>query len=137
MIGGCQFHRDSRFEIIGERIYKIRKIPDATPLHDLAVRHIKSNTLCRGIRRFDHRCVKQFRVSVVIGNKARQHYLIACRHAGCCTCSGCKTGPIIHNNGGSAGDRVDAVMRLFEAGKLKTHDDATLLIVTAAGLEAS
>lgn len=30
--------------------------------------------------------------------------------------------------------RVDAVMRLFEAGKLKTHDDATLLIVTAAGL---
>ena len=36
-----------------------------------------------------------------------------------------------------AGERVDAIMRLFEAGKLKTHDDATLLIVTAAGLETS
>jgi len=36
-----------------------------------------------------------------------------------------------------AGERVDAVMRLFEAGKLKTHDDATLLIVTAAGVDAS
>jgi len=32
--------------------------------------------------------------------------------------------------------RVDAVMQLFEAGKLKTHDDATVLIVTAAGLTA-
>jgi len=28
---------------------------------------------------------------------------------------------------------VEAVMRLFEAGKLTTHDDATLLVVTAAG----
>jgi serine phosphatase RsbU (regulator of sigma subunit) len=37
----------------------------------------------------------------------------------------------------SAGERVDAVMHLFEAGKLKTHDDATLLIVTAAGLRSS
>lgn len=36
-----------------------------------------------------------------------------------------------------AGDRVDAVMRLFEVGKLRTHDDATLLIVTAAGGETS
>lgn len=34
-------------------------------------------------------------------------------------------------------ERVDAIMRLFEAGKLKTHDDATLLIVTAAGLQPS
>jgi serine phosphatase RsbU (regulator of sigma subunit) len=36
-----------------------------------------------------------------------------------------------------AEERVDAVMRLFEAGKLTTHDDATLLIVTAAGLASS
>ena len=30
-------------------------------------------------------------------------------------------------------DRIDMVMRLFETGRLKTHDDATLLIITAAG----
>ncbi len=36
-----------------------------------------------------------------------------------------------------ADDRVDAIMRLFESGKLKTHDDATLLIVTGAASEAS
>ena len=35
-----------------------------------------------------------------------------------------------------AGERVDAVMRLFETGRLKTHDDATLLIITAAELES-
>ena len=34
-----------------------------------------------------------------------------------------------------ASDRVDAVMRLFETGRLETHDDATLLVVTAAGLD--
>ena len=34
-----------------------------------------------------------------------------------------------------ARDRVDAVMRLFEAGRLTTHDDATLLVVAAAGLD--
>ena len=38
--------------------------------------------------------------------------------------------------GGSASDCVDTVMKLFEAGKLTTHDDATLMVVTAAGLEA-
>lgn len=37
--------------------------------------------------------------------------------------------------GGSAADCVDTVMRLFEDGKLTTHDDATLMVVTAAGLE--
>ena len=37
----------------------------------------------------------------------------------------------------SASARVDAVMRLFEAGRLETHDDATLLVVTAAGLDLS
>lgn len=35
------------------------------------------------------------------------------------------------------GERVDAIMRLFEAGRLTTHDDATLLIVTAADLQSS
>ena len=35
----------------------------------------------------------------------------------------------------SASERVDAVMRLFETGRLETHDDATLLVVTAAGLD--
>ena len=29
--------------------------------------------------------------------------------------------------------RVDAIMRLFENGKLTTHDDATLMVVTASG----
>ena len=38
--------------------------------------------------------------------------------------------------GSSASDCVDTVMKLFEAGKLTTHDDATLMVVTAAGLEA-
>ena len=37
----------------------------------------------------------------------------------------------------SASDRVDAVMRLFETGRLETHDAATLLLVTAAGLDLS
>ena len=37
--------------------------------------------------------------------------------------------------GGSASDCVDTVMKLFESGKLKTHDDATLMVVTAAGPE--
>ncbi|MGC6454367.1 MAG: PP2C family protein-serine/threonine phosphatase [Candidatus Puniceispirillaceae bacterium] len=32
-----------------------------------------------------------------------------------------------------ASDCVDAVMRLFDAGKLTTHDDATLLVITGAG----
>ena len=38
--------------------------------------------------------------------------------------------------GGSASDCVDTVMKLFENGRLTTHDDATLMVVTAAGLEA-
>ena len=38
--------------------------------------------------------------------------------------------------GGRASDCVDTVMKLFENGKLTTHDDATLMVVTAAGLEA-
>ena len=37
--------------------------------------------------------------------------------------------------GGSASDCVDTVMKLFESGKLTTHDDATLMVVTAAGPE--
>lgn len=32
-----------------------------------------------------------------------------------------------------AADCVNAVIRLFETGKLTTHDDATLLVVTASG----
>ena len=38
--------------------------------------------------------------------------------------------------GGRASDCVDTVMKLFENGRLTTHDDATLMVVTAAGLEA-
>ena len=38
--------------------------------------------------------------------------------------------------GGTASECVDTVMKLFENGKLTTHDDATLMVVTAAGLEA-
>ena len=38
--------------------------------------------------------------------------------------------------GGTASECVDTVMELFENGKLTTHDDATLMVVTAAGLEA-
>ncbi len=36
----------------------------------------------------------------------------------------------------TASECVDTVMKLFENGKLTTHDDATLMVVTAAGLEA-
>jgi len=37
--------------------------------------------------------------------------------------------------GGRPADCVAAVMRLFETGRLTTHDDATLMVITAAGLE--
>ena len=37
--------------------------------------------------------------------------------------------------GGRPADCVAAVMRLFETGRLTTHDDATLMVITVAGLE--